>query len=69
MDNQTAPQAVATRLFDLIKRRGPLPVGYAAKVIGLPTATLRPYLTELQAHGVVRLYTENEEDMVQVKTA
>lgn len=67
MLNHQTSQAVAMKLVDLIKGRGPLPVGYAAKVLGLPTTSVRSYLDELQNRGVVRLYTEDDEDMVKVQ--
>jgi DNA-binding IclR family transcriptional regulator len=57
-------QAVATTLVEMLNSRGPLPVGYLAKVFGSPTSQIRSYLTQLQQLGTVSLYQERGEEMV-----
>lgn len=68
MPNVIPNQAVATTLVELLKDRGPLPVGYLAKLLGSPTSQIRGYLDQLSMLGTIQLYQKGDEEMAALDT-
>ena len=58
---------LATSIVDTLQKRGPLPLGYLAKLFGRRRLELNVDLRELEDEGIIKIEPDDDDELVLLK--